>query len=99
MILPILVSLTFAAPSPVAFHDDDPKILDRKPPVPGTGYTAASNAPGLNALTAAASLGFPADNFTLQAWMTMSDLGFSGANGNDCWGYTSPSGREYVVIL
>ena len=99
MILPILAALTFAAPSPVAFHDDDPKILDRKPPVPGTGYTAASNASGLSTLTAAASLGFPADNFTLQAWMTMSDLGFSGANGNDCWGYTSPSGREYALML
>ncbi len=99
MIFPIIAALSLATPSPLALHDDDPKILDRKPPVPGTGYTAASNAPGLNALTAAASLGFPADNFTLQSWMTMSDLGFGGANGNDCWGYTSPSGREYALML
>lgn len=99
MIFPIIAALSLATPSPLALHDDDPKILDRLPPVPGTGYTAASNAPGLNALTAAASLGFPADNFTLQSWMTMSDLGFGGANGNDCWGYTSPSGREYALML
>lgn len=99
MIFPIIAALSLATPPPLALHDDDPKILDRLPPVPGTGYTAASNAPGLNALTAAASLGFPADNFTLQSWMTMSDLGFGGANGNDCWGYTSPSGREYALML
>ncbi len=99
MIFPIVAALSLATPPLVAFHDDDPKILDRQPPVPGTGYTAASNAPGLSALTAAASLGFPADNFTLQSWMTMSDLGFGGANGNDCWGYTSPSGREYALML
>ena len=99
MIFPIVAALSLATPPLVAFHADDPKILDRQPPVPGTGYTAASNAPGLSALTAAASLGFPADNFTLQSWMTMSDLGFGGANGNDCWGYTSPSGREYALML
>lgn len=99
MIFPIIAALSLAPSTLAAFHDDDPKILDRKPPVPGTGYTAASNAPGLSALTAAASLGFPADNFTLQSWMTLSDLGFSGANGNDCWGYTSPSGREYALML
>jgi len=99
MIFPIIAALSLATPPALALHEDDPKILDRLPPVPGTGYTAASNAPGLSALTAAASLGFPADNFTLQSWLTMSDLGFGGANGNDCWGYTSPSGREYALML
>ena len=99
MIFPILAALTLSTSAPALLHDDDPKILDRKPPVPGTGFTAATNAQGLSALTAAASLGFPADNFTLQSWMTLSDLGFSGANGNDCWGYTSPSGREYALML
>ena len=105
MILPILAALSFAspavpAPAPVALHDDDPKILDRKPPVPGSGFRMGPNqASGLSPLTAASSLGFPADNFTLQSWMTMSDLGYAGANGNDCWGYTSPSGREYALML
>ena len=44
MIFPLLAALSLAAPSTLALHDDDPKILDRKPPVPGTGYTAAANA-------------------------------------------------------
>jgi len=88
------LGLVFAAVAPA--HDDDPKILDRLPPVPGTGFRAA--APGAFGPGGTASSGFPAVNFTLNAWMTMSDLGYPTANGNDCWGYTSPSGREYALM-
>ncbi|HIN84361.1 MAG TPA: choice-of-anchor B family protein [Phycisphaerales bacterium] len=43
------------------------------------------------------SLGFTFDNVILKSWL---DLGAFGnpSNGNDCWGYTSPSGREYAIM-
>ena len=41
--------------------------------------------------------GFESENVILKAWL---DLGAFGnpSNGNDCWGYTSPSGREYALM-
>ncbi len=40
---------------------------------------------------------FPTENTSLYAWLDLSDLGGAG-NGNDCWGYTSASGREYALM-
>lgn len=85
-------------------HDDDPKVVHKKPPVPGSGY-ARGLAPGLplpggglNAqFRGGGGASFPAQHVTLRAWLTLGDLG--GANsGNDIWGYVSPSGREYALI-
>ena len=44
---------------------------------------------------------FPADGVQLLSWMSLPELG--GALGgmqsaSNCWGYTSPSGREYALI-
>lgn len=78
-------------------HEDDPKILHLKAPVQGSGFSAATNAPAGGG-TIASSLGFPASGLTLQAWLTTTDLGNGSENGNDCWGYTSPSGREYALM-
>jgi len=41
--------------------------------------------------------GFDFENVILHSWL---DLGAFGnpSNGNDCWGYTSPSGREYALM-
>jgi len=38
---------------------------------------------------------FQSNGVTLLANLTVADLGSSAAN--DCWGYTSPSGREYAI--
>ncbi|QDV08594.1 LVIVD repeat protein [Planctomycetes bacterium Poly30] len=93
------LGLTFAA-SAVA-HEDDPKILDRKPPVAGSGFQAGvpmgALLPGGGANTAASS-GFPASGVQLESWLTLGDLGNGNDNGNDCWGYVSPSGREYALM-
>jgi choice-of-anchor B domain-containing protein len=72
-------------------HQDDPKLLDRFGPVKGPGWQRSSHTP-------MASGGFDsAGDIELQAWLTLDDLG--GADtGNDCWGYVSPSGREYAII-
>jgi len=43
------------------------------------------------------SLGFDAENVLLQSWLDLGDFG-NASNGNDCWGYTSPSGREYALM-
>ena len=77
-------------------HDDDPKLLHRQPSFTGTGYVA----PGALAASPASaqSLGFPASGVALNAWLTFGDLGVPGAGGNDCWGYISPSGREYALM-
>ncbi|RMF70795.1 MAG: choice-of-anchor B family protein, partial [Planctomycetota bacterium] len=70
-------------------HDDDPKILDREPRYEGPGYRAAlrDNAPV-----------FASSNVTLLSWLTVGELSSGAANANDCWGYVSPSGREYAII-
>ncbi|MCH7812589.1 MAG: choice-of-anchor B family protein [Planctomycetes bacterium] len=39
---------------------------------------------------------FPSNNVSQHAWLDLSAL--SASNGNDCWGYTSPSGREYALM-
>ena len=71
--------------SGAAAHEDDPKILDRKAPFPGTGYTAANHSlTGVGSV--ANALGFPADRLSLNAWLTLSDLGNGNQNGSDCWG-------------
>lgn len=92
------LGLSFAATA--LAHEDDPKILDRKPPVAGSGFQAGLPAgallPGGGANTAAA--GFPASGIQLESWLTFSDLGNGSENGNDCWGYVSPSGREYALM-
>jgi choice-of-anchor B domain-containing protein len=39
---------------------------------------------------------FTSENVSLHAWIDLNTLGAS--SGNDCWGYTSPSGREYALM-
>ncbi|MDG1050693.1 MAG: choice-of-anchor B family protein [Planctomycetota bacterium] len=88
--------LSAAAPAP-ARHDDDPKILDRRPPYAGPGYLRGAAAAGLRTSNAGAASGFAAQGLRLESWLTLGDLDGAGS-GNDCWGYASPSGREYAVV-
>jgi len=41
--------------------------------------------------------GFDSDNVQLMSWLSLSDFG-NPNNASDCWGYTSPSGREYALL-
>ncbi len=75
-------------------HEDDPKILHRKPAYRGPGYSAGALGKGGGSF---AGTTFPAQNATLISWMPLSDFG-SPDNGADCWGYVSPSGREYAIF-
>ena len=62
----------------------------------------APTAVGCAALTLLASGsawagGFPAENVSLYSHLSLSQLENAGF-ARDCWGYTSPSGREYAII-
>ena len=78
-------------------HEDDPKILDVKPAVTSPGYRAGDWGRGYGfKVGAIATEEFEAENVTLLSWMPAGDFGAN--KGNDCWGYTSPSGREYALF-
>ncbi|MCH2141048.1 MAG: choice-of-anchor B family protein [Phycisphaerales bacterium] len=71
-------------------HSDDPKVNDRFGPYLGTGWKASEGVPMRGGFSSFGEI-------TLESWLTLADLG--GADtGNDCWGYVSPSGREYAII-
>lgn len=74
----------------VAFaHVDDPKVRDAQPAIPGPIYRASEGG------TAGA---FDANGILLKSWIPLNNFSGSPANGNDCWGYVSPSGREYAIM-
>lgn len=103
------IACVFAASS--FAHDDDPKILDLQPPYMGAGYRPGALLPGAPE-AAAAQLGgyagdgetlggtirFPSSGVRLLSWIPVPDFGEGPGGGNDCWGYVSPSGREYALI-
>ena len=73
-------------------HDDDyRKLLSQEPPVFGPIWTAkdGNQARGL----------FDMQNMTLLANIPLNNFtGLNVSSGNDCWGYVSPSGREYAIM-
>lgn len=81
-------------------HDGDPKMLDRRPMYPGPGWRNAQRQPaGGGGSLAVGVTPFAANNATLLSWLSLPDLGVpSGGNGNSCFGYVSPSGREYAIM-
>lgn len=93
--LPVFALAAWSVVLPLAAHDDDPKVLDRERPVLGPGYRAgAPVGPG----GPSASAGFEADGIDLLAWLPLNLLDPAATSGNDCWGYVSPSGREYALV-
>jgi len=90
------LALALALAAPLFAHDDDPKILDLQPPYVGPGFRLGGAPPGSRSLAGGGSV-FPASGVTLLSWLTLDDLN-GGASGADCWGYVSPSGREYAII-
>lgn len=86
--------LAFLALLPVAAvlaHPDDPKVRDRKPPYLGPGWRGSNPTAGTRA-------SFPAQGIELLSWLTLPELNSGATSASDCWGYTSPSGREYAII-
>src|SRR5580765_3944395 len=80
-------------------HDGDPKLLHKKPMYPGHGWTNAERGDGTMQDALVPPLAFPANGVTLLSWLSLPDFGVpAGGNGNSCYGYTSPSGREYALM-
>jgi choice-of-anchor B domain-containing protein len=44
------------------------------------------------------SIPFSSSNVVLLGWKTVADFAGGNTSANDCWGYTSPSGREYAIL-
>jgi len=41
---------------------------------------------------------YDGSGMTLRSWLTIGELDAGSNAGNDCWGYVSPSGREYAIM-
>ncbi len=75
----------------IVAHQDDPKINDRQPAVKADAYRFDRD------LGQERSLGFTSENVQLKSWLPLNELD-NADSGNDCWGYVSPSGREYALM-
>lgn len=80
----LLAALVFA-------HDDDwRKLASRLPPVEGEIWRQGDPVPRGG--------GFDSQGVTLLAHIPLNQFAGTQLSGNDCWGYTSPSGREYAIM-
>jgi choice-of-anchor B domain-containing protein len=90
--LSLTLALACGLTSTAIAHDDDyRKLLDKQSAVMGPIWTADSDnvQRGL----------FDSQNMTLLAQIPLNNfVGVNSTFGNDCWGYVSPSGREYVIM-
>ncbi len=88
------VALCLAAVLSVAVqaHDGDPKGGYSEPPVYASVWREGDGGIAEQ---------FSASGVQLKSWFPLNTLSSPGAlanSGNDCWGYVSPSGREYAII-
>jgi choice-of-anchor B domain-containing protein len=90
--------VALAAPL-LALHDDDPKALYRRAPYAGAGWLRSSGAAPVYQPPGSAGMPMVGSGLQLLSWLSLSDLGVSaGLLANDCWGYVSPTGREYAIL-
>lgn len=88
---PIVLALAFVLLStPTHAHDDEEFAHDRQPPYSGAGYRADEGG--------SPPISFPSSGITLGSWLPLLDFDPATTSASDCWGYTSPSGREYAII-
>jgi choice-of-anchor B domain-containing protein len=84
------LSIAALAASVAAFaHVDDPKARDLLPPVNGPIFRAGEGSPAET---------FEANGILLKSWIPLNNFSGAPTSGNDCWGYISPSGREYAIM-
>jgi len=76
-------------PAPLHAHPDEQHTADDQPPYEGEGWVEQQGG--------SAPISFPSSGVTLRIWLPLHEFGDS-ADGADCWGYVSPSGREYALI-
>lgn len=88
--LPAAAALAVVAGAAWSHDEDWRKLADRLPPVFGPVQTLAAGFGEMDT--------FDADGVILNAWIPLNQFGLNSISGNDCWGYTSPSGREYAIM-
>lgn len=79
-----------------AAHEDDPKVWDRQPAHHGRPIRTTVS-PGFSMASGGTPRAFDASGVTLLSQLPLSSFG-SPSTGNDCWGYTSPTGREIAIF-
>jgi len=84
----------FALLAPVASaHEDDGKVRDKQKPVRAAAWREA-----VEGRDGGVAGGFVSDGIVLKAWFPLNTIDAGATSGNDCWGYVSPSGREYALM-
>ncbi|QKK07801.1 MAG: choice-of-anchor B family protein [Planctomycetota bacterium] len=79
-----------ADPPRAAGDEDILKLLDR--PAAAIDLTGPGDDDGNERMA------FDSQNMTMLAHFTLADFPGGSSSGNDCWGYVSPSGREYAIM-
>ncbi len=85
----LVAGLAVTASMAVA-HEDDPKAKGIEPPVVAEPFRLDEGG--------VAGSPFGTNNMTVMSWLPLAEFSGGASAGNDCWGYTSPSGREYAFI-
>ncbi|MEM8834811.1 MAG: choice-of-anchor B family protein [Planctomycetota bacterium] len=96
----VMVGIGLFASASVAWaHSDDPKALHRIGPYEGDGWKRGAALVNGLGVAQRGGLGFPAQNVVLRSWLTIPELNApAGSEGADCWGWTSPGGKEIAIM-
>jgi len=86
-----IIALGIIATGLATAHENDPKAFEKR--TPNLSPSWRLDIDGANGIAGGGS----GDGLQLAANITMPEID-SGQDGNDCWGYTSPSGREYAIM-
>ena len=73
-----------------AAHPDADFEADNQAPYLGHGWRESEGG--------SPDIAFPSSGITLRSWIPLVDFDPAATDGNDCWGYAAPSGREYAFI-
>src|SRR3954468_18108640 len=103
----VALALSAGLCRPARADDDDQKLRDRKPAIVAPVWRSPDPWKLVGRVADPAHMGNTDDTFTsrnmvMRSWIPLSNFpGYATAgqrSGADCWGYTSPSGREYALI-
>jgi len=89
-----LVAVAGVASTGQAHDEDWRKLMDRLSPVLGPIWTASATGDSIAPLAAE----FDAQGVELLSVVPLNNFAGTHGSGNDCWGYVSPSGREYAIM-
>lgn len=78
----------------VIAHEDDPKAKHWEPPFVGPAWRLGIE----GAIEGGVAESFESSGVQLLSWFPVTTFNAANTSGNDCWGYVSPSGREYALI-